>query len=100
MGIDSEWARAAMNDEIRQGDYAQIFETIRRNPTGDLRFRYTWITLVSDSPSFAQEILTKVNKNSVVSKEEFLLLREYILQIIIIHAIADDNSVLVDLDGE
>jgi hypothetical protein len=100
MDIDSEWARAAMNDEIKQREYAPIFETVRRNPTGNLRFRYTWITLESDAPSFSQEILAKVNKNSVVSKEEFLLLEEYVLQIISICAISDDNTVLVDFDGE
>ena len=100
MGIDSEWARAAMNDEINQGDYTSIFETIRRNTTGNIRFRYTWITLVSGAPSFAQEILAKVNKNSMVSKGEFLLLKEYALQIISICVIADDGSVLVDFDGE
>ncbi|WP_192183817.1 hypothetical protein [Mesorhizobium amorphae] len=89
-----------MNDEINQRDYTRIFETIRRNPTGNIRFRYTWITLVSGAPSFAQEILAKVNKNSMVSKGEFLLLKEYVLQIISICAIADDGSVLVDFDGE
>lgn len=100
MGIDFGWARAAMNDEIRQGEYADVFETIRRNPTSNLRFTYTWITLISDAPSFAEEIVEKVNKNSLVSKAEFLLLREYVLQIISIRATGDDDSVLVDFDVE
>jgi len=100
MGVDSDWARPAMNDEMNQSEHTSIFETIRRSSTDNIRFRYTWITLTSDAPSSAQEILAKVNENSTVHKEEFLLLEEYVLQIISLCAIADDSSVLIDFDVE
>lgn len=89
-----------MNEEINQNEYTSIFESIRRSSTGDIRFRYTWITLILDSPSFAEDILAKINNNSVISKDEFLLLEEYVLQIISLCATADDGSVLVDFDVE
>lgn len=100
MGVDSDWIKPVMSEEINQSEYTSIFETIRRSSTGNIQFRYAWITLILDSPSIANDILAKVNANSMVSKEEFLLLEEYVLQIISLCAIADDNSVLVDFDVE